>query len=187
MIIFYLLYNWMQFIDVVLTIRGLCIVLSWCLGRSITEHTFFRFTGRRNVIYISSIWINNFVIIRFILSLFNVREAHGFRWNHHGFSGIDSVFTYGAVFKCGELCARGRNQGQGQVVASQRYYIYHIFVHAQPWIPGGEKSIHGCYSLVNIPFTLICACKNNRCHNARTIWRHNASNLHSRDVTDQLW
>ena len=31
-------------------------------------------------------------------------------------------------------------------------------------------------------FAPICTCKNNR-----RIWRHNASVLHSRDVTDQLW
>ena len=42
--------------------------------------------------------------------------------------------------------------------------------------------IHGCYSLVKIAFAPICACKNNR-----RIWRHNASVLHSLDVTDQLW
>ena len=42
--------------------------------------------------------------------------------------------------------------------------------------------IHGCYSLVKIAFAPICACKNNR-----WIWRHNASILRLRDVTDQLW
>ena len=57
------------------------------------------------------------------------------------------------------------------------------FLHARPWIPGDEISdIHGCYSLVKIAFAPICAGKNNR-----RIWRHNASVLHSRDVTDQLW
>ena len=45
-----------------------------------------------------------------------------------------------------------------------------------------DSDIHGCYSLVKIAFAPICACKNNR-----WIWRHNASVLHSRDVTDQLW
>ena len=45
-----------------------------------------------------------------------------------------------------------------------------------------DNDIHSCYSLVKIAFAPICACKNNR-----QIWRHNASVLHSRDVTDQLW
>ena len=45
-----------------------------------------------------------------------------------------------------------------------------------------DNDIHGCYSLVNFAFAPICACKNNR-----RIWRHNASVLHSRDVTDQRW
>ena len=45
-----------------------------------------------------------------------------------------------------------------------------------------EIDIHGCYLLVKIAFAPICTCKNNR----RT-WGHNASALHSHDVTDQLW
>ena len=36
--------------------------------------------------------------------------------------------------------------------------------------------------IVKIAFAPICACKNNR-----RIWSHNASVLHSRDVTDPLW
>ena len=45
-----------------------------------------------------------------------------------------------------------------------------------------EIDIHGCYSLVKIAFAPICTCKNNR-----RIWRHNASDSRSHDVTDQLW
>ena len=44
-----------------------------------------------------------------------------------------------------------------------------------------EIDIHGCYSLVNIAFAPICACKNNR-----RIWRHNINTSRARDVTDQL-
>ena len=126
MIIFYLLYNWIQFLDVVLTIRGLenvCIVLGWCLGRSITEHTFFDLQVGEMWFTYHPFELTILLSSNLFVSLFNTREAHGFRWNHHGFSGIDSVFTYGEVFKYGELCARGRYQGQGQVVASQIYCI----------------------------------------------------------------
>ena len=42
--------------------------------------------------------------------------------------------------------------------------------------------IHGCYSLVKIPFAPISACEN-----IRRIWRHNACISRSRDVTDPLW
>ena len=45
-----------------------------------------------------------------------------------------------------------------------------------------DIDIHGYYSPVKIAFAPICAFKNNR-----RKWRHNASVLHSRDVTDQLW
>ena len=45
-----------------------------------------------------------------------------------------------------------------------------------------EIDIHDCYSLVQIAFAPIYACKNNR-----QIWRHNASISRSRDVTDLLW
>ena len=43
-------------------------------------------------------------------------------------------------------------------------------------------NMHGCYSSVKIAFAPICACTNNR-------WTcsHNANNLRSSDVTDQLW
>ena len=44
-----------------------------------------------------------------------------------------------------------------------------------------EIDIHDCYSLVKIAFVPICTWKNNR-----QIWRHNASVLPSRDVTDQI-
>ena len=70
---------------------------------------------------------------------------------------------------------------------------YSDFLHVKPWIPVScgdtclistwlEIDIHGCYSLVKIAFAPICACKTNR-----RICRHNASGLHSRDVTDLLW
>ena len=56
------------------------------------------------------------------------------------------------------------------------------FLHAKSWIPAGwEIDIHGCYSLVKIAITPICACKN-----YRRIWCHNANTLHLRDDTDQL-
>ena len=76
-----------------------------------------------------------------------------------------------------------KNENQGVKVCISSNYKENsnlIFLHAvnTRW---QEINIYGCYSPVKIVFVPIRACKNNW-----QIWCHNASTLHSRDVTDHL-
>ena len=73
--------------------------------------------------------------------------------------------------------------GEGNCQATHgSIVVEYLFLHATPWIPGGEISI----------FTLLFTSEDRLCASLRVqengrIWRHNASVLHSRDVIEQLW
>ena len=99
-------------------------------------------------------------------------------YSYHTNFSVLKLWRHSGHFKKRIPYNQHRNSHDKGKMASQLSFLTRWAVNTGWW----DSDIQGCYSLVKIAFAPICACMNNR-----WIWRHNASVLHSRDVTDQLW